>query len=522
MLWLVSLSANTCTWMSDVTAAWLMTSLTRNPLMIALVQTAASLPVFAFGIVSGVLADTIDRRRYFIGVLWWVALVAALFLAVTLADVLTPVLLLALTFANGIGMAMRWPVIAALTAELAPRGQVSAAVALNGIAFNVSRIVGPMVAGALLAQVGGQAVFAINMAASVIAGIAVMRWKPARIERALPPERFASALRAGARYVFYSPRARYSLIRCALFINQAIALFALAPLIAMQFEGADAKTYALLLAAMGAGAIIIATQLAALRRRVPTDKLVQYGTLLNAAMMAIIAWTTHFALALAAMMVAGMTFVAVLNTLHVVTQLSLPNWVRARGMAWVQMATMGGGALGAAIWGQVATWTDVQTSLLAAAFTGVLGLGLTRRLRVERYADEEFMLSRPGCIPVPAIHVAPHRGAVVVSIQYLVDPAKLVEFAQVMRESRIHQLKHGALSWELLADSSVPNAYIEQFLDESWTEYLRRIERMTESDVRLARRRYALHLGEQPPRVTCHVVQLVDELARTEPRGFAA
>ena len=195
-------------------------------------------------------------------------------------------------------------------------------------------------------------------------------------------------------YVFHSPHTRYSLIQTALFSCQAIALFALAPLIAIRFENADAATYTFLLASMGTGGIIIALNLSALRRRFKIYDFVVYGTLLSASMMIVVAWTTYLILAAVAMMFAGMAFVAVLNSLHFLAQLSLPNWVRARGMAWVQMATMGGCALGAAIWGKVAEGAGIQASLIAAALTAILGLWMARRLCINGLDEDSTFSAR--------------------------------------------------------------------------------------------------------------------------------
>ena len=140
--------------MNDVTAAWVMTSLTTSPVMVAMVQTASTLPVFLLGLPSGALADIIDRRRYFAATQLWVALTALLLATLALTDSLTAPLLLGLTFANGIGLAMRWPVFSAIVPEVVPREHLGAAMALNGISMNLSRVVGPVVAGAILAGRG--------------------------------------------------------------------------------------------------------------------------------------------------------------------------------------------------------------------------------------------------------------------------------------------------------------------------------------------------------------------------------
>jgi MFS family permease len=152
MLWGTWLVANICMWMNDVAAAWMMTSMTTSPIWVALVQSASTLPVFLLGLPSGALADILDRRRYFVMTQFWVAGVATLLCITVISGVMTPPLLLALTFANGIGLAMRWPVFAAIVPELVPRPQLPSALALNGIAMNASRIVGPLVAGALIAS----------------------------------------------------------------------------------------------------------------------------------------------------------------------------------------------------------------------------------------------------------------------------------------------------------------------------------------------------------------------------------
>src|SRR4051794_18281427 len=153
-LWFAWLAANMTMWMNDVAAAWLMTTLTPSPVMVALVQTASTLPVFLLGLPSGALADIVDRRKYFAGTQLWVSLVALLVAALAVAGLLTSELLLFLTFLNGIGLAMRWPVFSAIVPDIVERIHLPQAMALNGISMNLSRVVGPMVAGALLASAG--------------------------------------------------------------------------------------------------------------------------------------------------------------------------------------------------------------------------------------------------------------------------------------------------------------------------------------------------------------------------------
>ena len=149
-LWLASFAANLTMWMNDVAAAWLMTSLTTSPVLVALVQTASTLPVFLLGLPSGALADIVDRRRYFAVTQLWVSLTALALAALTLAQAITAPVLLVLTFLNGVGLAMRWPVFAAIVPSVVPRKDLPAALALNGISMNLSRVVGPMLAGSMI------------------------------------------------------------------------------------------------------------------------------------------------------------------------------------------------------------------------------------------------------------------------------------------------------------------------------------------------------------------------------------
>uniref|UniRef100_UPI00286B08B6 MFS transporter n=1 Tax=Polaromonas sp. TaxID=1869339 RepID=UPI00286B08B6 len=370
MLWSTWLVANTCMWMNDVAAAWLMTSMTTTPIWVALVQTASTLPVFLLGLPSGALADILDRRRYFIMTQFWVAAVAVLLCITVIADVMTPALLLALTFANGVGLAMRWPVFAAIVPELVPRVQLPAALALNGVAMNASRIIGPLLAGALIASAGTEYVFVLNAVLSVISGFVIMRWRRDHVASPLGRERLISAMRVGLQYVVQSSRLRAVLVRVSLFFLHSTALLALLPLVARGLHGGGAGTFTLLLASMGAGAIFAAMYLPRLRQMMARDTLVLRATMLQSASTAVMAFAPNVYVAVPAMLLNGMAWITCANSLSVSAQLALPDWVRARGMSMYQMAIMGASALGAALWGQVATVGGLQTCLLVAALSG--------------------------------------------------------------------------------------------------------------------------------------------------------
>src|SRR3989344_434766 len=429
MLWLTWVAANTCMWMNDVAAAWLMTTLTTSPVLVALVQTASTLPVFLLGLPSGALADILDRRRYFIATQFWVAAVALVLCVAILAGGMTAPLLLALTFANGICLAMRWPVFAATVPALVPAPLRPAALALNGVAMNASRIIGPLLAGAIIASAGSAWVFVLNAVLSIVSGLGIMRWK--RVHTPSP---------------------------------------------------------------LGRG-----------RRARGGDGVAMRGPALQAAATGVMAVAPNVYVAVPAMFVAGMAWITTANSLSVSAQLALPNWVRARGMSIYQMAIMGSTALGAAVWGQVATLTDVHVSLGIAAATGVVAMLLVQRLVADRSMEEDLSPSR--AFKAPVADTPPGSGHLVVTIEYFIDPARAAEFRAVMQESRRSRLRQGALGWQLLHDISQPARYVERIEDESWTEHLRRFDRVTASDVALRDRKLAFHVGDAPPRVTRWTVE---------------
>ena len=505
MLWLTWVAANTCMWMNDVAAAWLMTTLTTSPVLVALVQSASTLPVFLLGLPSGALADILDRRRYFMATQFWVAAVAVVLAFAIVSGGMTAPLLLALTFANGIGLAMRWPVFAAIVPELVSRPQLPAALALNGVAMNASRIIGPLVAGAIIASAGSAWVFVLNAVLSVISSLVIMRWKRTHVPSPLGREKLPSAMRVGLQFVRQSPRLRAVLWRIAVFFLHATALMALLPLVARGLDGGGAGMFTLLLASMGAGAIVAAMFLPRLRQAMARDVLVLRGTLLQAAAMAVMAIAPNIYVAVPAMVLAGMAWITTANSLSVSAQLALPNWVRARGMSIFQMSIMGATALGAAVWGQVATVTSVHLSLALAALTGVMAMALVQRLVTDRHMEED--LSPSQAFKAPVTTTPPQAGRVVVTIEYTIDPARAAEFRTLMQESRRSRLRQGALSCDLLHDLADPARYVEQIVDESWTEHLRRFDRVTASDVALRERKLAFHRGESPPAVVRYLVE---------------
>jgi len=326
-----------------------------------------------------VLADAFERRRLLLLTQVWAALVALTLVLVLKLDALTPAWLLALVFANGIGLALRWPVYAALMPHLVPRTQLPAALALNGVSINVSRIIGPLLAGLIIAALGSEWVFVLNAVLAAWCAAMIWRWRSPPRAASVARQPFWDALLGGARFVAQSARLRLAYLQVGLFFFHSAALIGLLPLLAQRFEGASASTFTWLLAAMGSGAILSALCLPRLRQGHSRAVMVWAGMVLQALAMLAVTWVPWLWAALLAMFVAGMAWIAVANTLNVAAQLGMPDWVRARAIAIYQMALMGGAALGAAAWGKLAHWVGVPLSVSLAALSAMCLASLTLR-----------------------------------------------------------------------------------------------------------------------------------------------
>ncbi|HMK34253.1 MAG TPA: MFS transporter, partial [Desulfomonilaceae bacterium] len=328
-LWIAALVSNIGTWMQNVGGVWLMTSLSDSPVMVALMQTATSLPVFLVVLPSGALADIVDRRKMLLFTQGWMLVAAALLAAITVMGFTTPWVLLGLTFALGLGSAMNMPAWQAIIPDLVPRKELSSAIALNGITFNIARAVGPALGGAIVAASGPAAVFLLN-AVSFLGVIAVVfGWAQAPRESSVPVEHVAEAVRSGMRYVFHAPALRSVLIRCWLFIMCAGALWALIPLVARRELGLGSIGFGVLLACMGTGAIIGALILPAIRRNVPMDVLLSVATVVFAVALLGLAYVREIVLLGFLIICGGAAWMTVMVNFNVAVQTSAPSWARA-------------------------------------------------------------------------------------------------------------------------------------------------------------------------------------------------
>jgi MFS family permease len=256
-LWIAALFSYIGAAMYDVGASWLMTSLAPNPLFVSLITTASTLPIFLFALPSGALSDIFDRRNILLIACAYMFTVSIILGMLTLLGVITPSLLLILTFALGAGTTMiRTPIIPTMS-TLVSRSELPAALTLSAVASNIGRAVGPSVGGFIVAAVAPWAVFFLN-SASFIFMILVLSKLPrkSQVQTSLPPENIIGAIRAQIRYVHHSQAAHVLMVRAGLFTLCSSALLSLLPLLVKHDLGLDSTGFGLLLGSFGTGAII--------------------------------------------------------------------------------------------------------------------------------------------------------------------------------------------------------------------------------------------------------------------------
>ncbi len=506
-LWIAAFASNIGTWIQDVGAAWLMTSLSASPVMVALVRTASAFPMFLFALPAGALADVLDRRRLLLFTQALMLAAAAMLALLTFAGLTTPVTLLLLTFALGLGTALNAPAWQAMVAELVPRAQLAPAVSLNSVSINLARSVGPAIGGLLIAAVGPGATFAFNALSFCGVIYVLYRWRRQPVETVLPAERVYGAMRAGIRYVRHAPAVLAVLARSIAFTVFASALLALLPTLARFELGRGPAGYGVLLGFFGAGAVLSVTLLTRARATLSAERIVTVAVLSFAAALFVLAWTPLPALVDFAVFVAGGAWLALLSTFNSSIQAVVPSWVRGRALAISILVFFGSMALGAAVWGYVAASFGLTVTYTAAAIGALIGLAATHRLRI---AKGEALDLSPS-VHWPALNIVKefpsHRGPVVVTVEYVIDPEQARHFRRVMRRVRRIRRRDGAISWGLLADVERDDRYTETFVVESWLEHLRQHERVTVTDRALLQKASSFHVGGEPPRVTHYVVE---------------
>ncbi len=483
VVWSATVVSNVGSWLQAAAAGWLMTELTPNARVVALVQVASYLPLFLFVLPAGALADVLDRRRLLLAMEVSGTLLTAAFAVLVRLQYVAPATLLAFIFLAGIAEALATPAWQAVVPQLVPKGELPQAVALNGVGINISRAIGPALAGLIILDLGMAAPFWLNAVSNLAVVAALLWWKPSQLPASrLPPEGLAQAVRVGLRYSRHSAHVRATMARAAAFFLFASAYWALLPLEArLQLHG-GAALYGVLLGAIGLGAIGGAVVLPALKKLLGPDRLVAAGTLGTAGALVLFGLARAPGVALAGSLLAGVSWICVLATLNLSAQVSLPGWVRGRGLALFSMVLFGAMTLGSAVWGQVASHYGLSPAHFLAASGAVACIPLLWGFKLQTATTLDLSPAMHWPEPVLFQGAERERGPVLVTVEYFVKPENHGAFLAALAKLAAERRRDGAFRWGVYEDAAQPGRFVETFLLDSWLEHLRQHQRVTEAD----------------------------------------
>jgi MFS family permease len=510
--WIAALLSNTGSWMQDTAATWLMTALTTSPFLIALMQTAASLPVLCLGLPAGAIADILDRRRLLIFFQVWMLVAAVLLSVITLLGWIGPWSLLGLTLLLSVGAAMNNPAWQAIVPELVPRAELAEAISLNSAGYNLARAVGPALGGLSMAMfanayTGGSFVFLVNALSFAFVILMLYQWKRQPLYTSeLPAERLLGSMRSGIRYVRFARDIQSILIRTFAVITCVSAMWALLAVVAQQELAHGALGYGLLNASIGLGAVLGAMFLPRLRRRLSDDAIVAAASLVIAGTLLVMAFVHQTVVLVLVLLGAGFAWTSTTSSFNIAVQVSVPNWVKARALGTYQMTFNAGMAIGSGAWGWLAEHTSTRTALVTAAGGLIAGLPLAWVFRLTTGAqanlDSAQAKGLTRAAPTVLMDLEPEDGPLLISIEYHIDPADVEAFVKAIHDLKTIRLRDGGMRWGLFADASNPARFVETFLVGSWAEYLRQRERLTVSDLAVRERVQAFQQGDDPPAVS--------------------
>lgn len=500
-VWAASFVSNIGTLIQATAAAWAMTRLTTSETMVALVQTATAGPLMLLALVTGSIADLFDRRLVALSGLG-LASAAALGLAViSLLGTITPELLLFFCFAVGCGTALFWPAWQSSVRDLVPAADMTAAVSLNGISYNVARSVGPAVGGAIVAGAGVAAGFVVN-ALSYVPMLAVLflwRYRPApqRVER----ESLGRSISLGLRYVVNSRPLVVILSRLAIITISGSSIMALLPLVARQLLGADAFSFGLLLGCFGLGAVVGGLLLGHLRARFSVEAVLRLnGCLMGLAVAAIAASRSGYVSG-GLLVLLGAAWTTSLTLCNVSIQFAAPRWVAGRAMAMFQAAMSGGLAIGSLLFGRLAENFGLVNALLVSAllliFSPLAGLRLRMPELSTSMIDGERLILDPDVAGIPDGRTGP----VTIVVEYRVSAFDIGRFRVLMDQVRRMRTRNGASNWSLSRDVGQPDLWIERYSIPTWRDYLHFRTRATEAEQELVAELAVLHAGKDEPLV---------------------
>jgi MFS family permease len=430
------------------------------------------------------------------------AVLSGIFVAYVWFNWVTAVSLLWFMFLVSVCGALTSPAWQAVVPSLVPKEELPGAVSANSVGFNLSRAVGPALAGAIIGPLGIAAPFVFNAVSNFgVIGVLLGWREPIVTADTFPPERFGSAVAVGLRYAINNAALRKTFVRTVAFFLFASSYWALLPLVARLRVSGGPAIYGYLLGAIGLGAVCAAFVMPYWKKRLGADGLVAVASLSTAAALVLFAIAREPITALIAGIVAGAAWISGVATLNVSAQLALPDWVRGRGLAMYMTVMFASLTLGSALWGQLAALTSIQTALSIAAAAMLVAVPLTWRWKLQTGEGLDLTPSTQWPAPVVSRSIEGADGPVLVTIEYLlarVDDRQA--FLSALDELQHERLRDGAGSWGIFEDTSRAGRFLETFRVASWAEHLRQHRRVTNADYLLQERIF--QLLEREPQVT--------------------
>ncbi|MDB5319800.1 MAG: major facilitator transpoter, partial [Phycisphaerales bacterium] len=426
-----------------------------------------------------------------------------------------------MTLVLGAGAAMAGPAFQYVIPELVPPSELPLAIALNSVALNIARAIGPALAGIVLAvaahwlapvQATGLS-FVINAVAFVGVIWVLVRWKRAPQKQLVHRETLGGAAMTAFRYTAHSPALRAILIRVAAFILCAVIVWAQLAIIAKQQLKGGEVVYTIMMACVGFGAVIGVFFMPKMDKRFSTDGMVSICTVaFGLALVGLSQCKGAFAnvwLAGALAAVVGFNWVIVPTNFNIATQRSVPGWVKGRAIAMYMTVLFGSFAVGSPIWGKVSTAVGISNASFIAGCLVALGSLLAIPFPLTRAKGQDF---GPANRPAPA-DAPPGPADLEMVLAYPVERARAGEFERVMHGNvRPQRLRNGATRWVLApseAGSESANGtvlYEEVFAFTSWSDRLRFHARTTKADAAAEEEALKFVVGPQPAPVYRPVV----------------
>ena len=484
-VWVAALFSNVGSFLQTVAAAWLMKELTdSSATWVGLMLASNLLPLLFLSLISGVVADTVDRTKVMLVAQSLMGSSAAAMAILTATDLITPGLLLGLGLLMGVGVAFNLPAWQALVPDLVPRGMVASAVALNSAGFNVARAVGPALGGLIVATAGPQLGFGLNaisyLGVIVVIGVVGRRLRLSAKEHTS----MTNAIAQSIRYARFTPAFRRLLGLVALFAITSAVVQATLPNRTSELGGSE-TTYGILLGFMGAGALVGALVrprvVATLGRRSVPTTIVVFGVAGITVGLA-----PSVIVAALGMMVAGASWVLTLTTVNASSQLMAPEWIRGRAMSLYTLAFSGIYPIGSILSGALADVIGAGSAMVAFSASAIVLGFLAPRFRIPTLAEidtPEYTEDRPA-----PPHVDTEGGPVMIANTWQIDRADLEEFVALMSEIRRVRLSTGAYRWRLYRNSEDPHRITEVFVCVSWEEHLAQHRRIDDASAKLIRK----------------------------------